>query len=105
MSLHQDLRTLNIQTVPVSDLTPDPRNARLHSDRQVKQIARSIESFGFNVPILIDAAGQVVAGHGRLLAARRLGWTEVPAIRLDHLSEAQVRAFAIADNRLTDNST
>ena len=96
---------LNVQSCPVADLVPDPRNARQHSDRQVKQIARSIESFGFNVPILVDGAGQVVAGHGRLLAARRLGWSEVPTIRLDHLSEAQARAFAIADNRLTDTST
>jgi 16S rRNA G966 N2-methylase RsmD len=96
---------LNVVYLACDDLVPDLRNARQHSDRQVKQIACSIESFGFNVPLLIDAKGQVVAGHGRLLAARRLGWSEVPTIRLDHLSEAQARAFAIADNRLTDNST
>ena len=70
----------------------------------VRQIARSIETFGFNVPVLIDAAGKIVAGHGRVLACQQLGRSEVPTIRLDHLTEAQARAFMIADNRLTENS-
>jgi ParB-like nuclease domain len=88
----------------VDDLKLDPKNPRSHRPRQVRQIARSIVEFGFLVPILIDASGKVIAGHGRLLAARQLGWREVPTIQLHHLSEAQARVFMIADNRLTEIS-
>jgi DNA modification methylase len=97
-------RKLAIEYLPVASLRPDPKNARLHSDKQVQQIAKSIEAFGFNVPVLVDANSQVVAGHGRLSACKRLGIAQVPAIRLEHLSEHQRRAFMIADNRLTENS-
>ena len=90
---------------PIDQLKPDPRNARRHSRRQVQQIADSIEAFGFNVPILIDAELKVIAGHGRLLACNYLGRKEVPTISLEHLSPAQVRAFMIADNRLTEIAT
>lgn len=86
-------------------LQADPKNARLHSPKHVQQLAKSITTFGFNVPILIDSEGRVIAGHGRLLAARQLGWAEVPTITLKHLSSDQVRAYRIADNRLTDCST
>jgi DNA modification methylase len=96
------LRTLSVCYLPIGQLEPDPRNARVHSKKQIRQIASSIESFGFNVPILIDAGNTIVAGHGRLLAAKRLGLAEVPTVRLDHLTPAQRRAFAIADNRLTE---
>jgi DNA modification methylase len=89
----------------IGELKPDPANPRRHSKKQIRQIARSIETFGFNVPILIDREGKVIAGHGRLLAARELGWIEVPTVCLDHLTPAQARAFMIADNRLTDTST
>jgi hypothetical protein len=85
-------------------LSPDPKNPRLHSEKQVQQIARSIEAFGFNVPLLVDAEMQVVAGHGRLEACQLLGIMEVPTISLEHLTEAQARAFMIADNRLTENA-
>src|ERR1700730_2791479 len=90
---------------PVDGLKPDPANPRLHSTKQMRQIAGSIETVGFNVPILIDRDDKVIAGHGRLLACRELGWTEVPTLCLDHLTPAQVRAFAIADNRLTEIAT
>ncbi len=89
----------------INSLTLDPSNARVHSKRQIKQIAESIKVFGFLVAVLIDASGKIIAGHGRVLAAQLLGWKEVPVIQLDHLSEAQARAFAIADNRLTENSS
>jgi len=89
-----------VSFLPPEALTPNARNARVHSARQVARIADSIRAFGFNAPILIDAGGGVLAGHGRLAAARRLGLSEVPTIRLDHLTEAQRRAFMIADNRL-----
>ena len=83
----------------------DPNNPRCHSRGQIRKIAQSIAAFGFNVPILVDANLTVVAGHGRLLACRDLGWAEVPTVRLDHLNEAQAKAFKIADNRLTETST
>lgn len=95
---------LNIAYVPVSELKLDPRNPRVHSARQIKQIGRSIKAFGFNVPVLVDSNLNVIAGHGRILAAKQAGLTEVPTIRLEHLSAAQARAFVIADNRLTENS-
>jgi len=88
----------------IAELKPDPKNPRTHSRKQVDQIAKSITTFGFNVPILVDARLNVVAGHGRLLACRKLGWREVPTIALDHLTAAQAKAFLIADNRLTENS-
>lgn len=96
---------LEITYPQTTSLKPDHRNPRVHSDKQVRQIAKSIESFGFNVPLLIDDEQKVIAGHGRLLAARRLGRETVPAIRLSHLTESQRMAFLIADNRLTENSS
>jgi DNA modification methylase len=89
----------------IDQLKPDPANPRLHSKKQIRQIANSIEAFGFNVPVLVDADLKVIAGHGRLLACRELGWPEVPTLRLDHLTPAQARAFMIADNRLTEIAT
>jgi len=87
---------------PIDQLRPDPKNARRHSRKQIRQVADSIQAFGFNVPILIDAELKVIAGHGRRLACQLLGHKEVPTISLEHLSEAQARAFMIADNRLTE---
>src|SRR5437868_3374779 len=87
----------------IDALKPDPTNPRRHSKKQIRQIANSIQAFGFNVPVLVDADLNVVAGHGRLLACAELGWTEVPTLCLDHLTPAQARAFMIADNRLWDD--
>jgi len=89
-----------IELWPIDRLIPYARNPRTHSDAQVAQIAASIAEFGFNCPILVDSKAGIVAGHGRLQAARKLGLAEVPVIVLDHLSETQRRAFAVADNRL-----
>ncbi len=86
----------------IADLVPDPRNPRLHDRKQIRQIASSIEAFGFNVPVLVDRDLKIIAGHGRVLACRHLGWDEVPTIELEHLSDAQAKAFLIADNRLTE---
>ena len=86
----------------IEALKPDPANPRLHSKKQIRQIAHSIETFGLNVPVLVDAELKVIAGHGRLLACAELGITEVPTLCLDHLTPAQARAFMIADNRLTE---
>lgn len=85
-------------------LIPYARNARTHDDAQIAQIAGSIKEFGFNNPILIDKDNGIIAGHGRVLAARKLGLTEVPTILLDHLSETQRKAYILADNRIAINS-
>jgi DNA modification methylase len=90
---------------PIDQLKPDPSNPRRHSKKQIRQIADSIKTFGFNVPVLVDADLNVNAGHGRLLACRLLGITEVPTLCLKHLTPAQARAFMIADNRLTEIAT
>src|SRR5882762_1203618 len=85
-------------------LRKDSASPRSHSPNQVRQLARSISAFGFNVPILVDPTLRIIAGHGRLLAAQELGWREVPTILLAHLSEAKARAFMIADNRLAEGA-
>jgi DNA modification methylase len=96
---------LKIVYRPTEQLRLDPGNPRVHSKRQLGQIAGSIRIFGFNVPVLVDRHGNVVCGHGRLLACRELGMTEVPTLCLDHLTPAQARAFMIADNRLAEIAT
>ena len=95
---------LKIEMVATTTLTPYARNTRTHSTKQISQLQASIGKFGFLVPALIDADGVVVAGHGRLAAAQALGMTEIPVIRLAHLSPAERRAYAIADNRLAELS-
>src|ERR1700730_5063162 len=97
-------RKLFVQLSPVGTIRPDPLNPRLHSPKQLRQLARSIRAFGVTASILFDRSRSVIAGHGRLEASKLLGMPEVPTISLDHLSAAQVRAFMIADNKLTDNS-
>ncbi len=99
-----DQCALSVRYVSIARLKLNPRNTRIHTDKQVAQLASSIGAFGFNVPILIDAKSNVIAGHGRVCAAKVLGIATVPTIRLEHLSEQQIRAFAIADNRLTENA-
>ena len=95
---------LAVEYIPITSLKPNPKNPRLHTDKQVRQLANSISSFGFNVPVLVDSQLQVLAGHGRVLACKKLGLSEVPTICLEHLTEHQRHAFALADNRLTENS-
>jgi DNA modification methylase len=93
-----------LEAIPTDALLPDPGNPRVHDRAQIAAIAKSIEAFGFNAPILIDRNRQIVAGHGRYEAAKLLGLEHVPVIRLEHLTEAQVKAYMIADNQLTDRS-
>jgi len=88
----------------IDQLKPDPANPHRHSTKQIRQIANSISVFDFNVPILIDRQDNIIAGHGRLLACRELGMTEVPTLCLDHLTRAQARAFMIAENKLVENA-
>lgn len=96
----------NLQVVykNIDELLPYAANSRTHSPEQIAQIAASIREFSFTNPILIDGEGTIIAGHGRLLAARKLGMEEVPAIVLDHLTKAQQRALVIADNQLALNA-
>ncbi len=94
-----------VETLPTSSLIPYQGNARQHSDRQVEKLAGIIQSVGFLVPIIIDANNVIVAGHGRYAAALKLGLASVPCIRVTHLTDAQVRAFRIADNRLSELSS
>ena len=97
-----DTLRLKITYRKVEDLKPYTGNARTHSEKQIEQIAASIRQFNFVNPVLIDDAGGIVAGHGRVAAARKLGFTEVPVIELAHLSESERRAYVIADNRLAE---
>lgn len=97
-------KEINIKYISVADLIPYAANSRTHSDAQVAQIAASIREFGWTNPILIDGENTIIAGHGRLLAARKLGLEEVPAIILDHLTKAQQRSLVIADNQLALNA-
>jgi len=96
--------SLSIDYLPTTDLLPYAMNSRTHSDDQVAQIAASIKEFGFTNPILIDDAAGIIAGHGRLMAAKRLNLTEVPTITLQGLTEAQKKAYVIADNKLALNA-
>ena len=99
-----DANNLQLQYRPVDVLIPYCRNARTHSDAQVAQIAASIVEFGWTNPVLVDGDNGVVAGHGRLLAARKLGLANVPVIELAHLSPTQKRAYILADNRIAENA-
>jgi DNA modification methylase len=100
----QPLGDLKVVVRSLSSLKPNPRNARTHSRRQIDQIAESIRTFGFNNPVLIDEDAMIIAGHGRLEAAKRLGMTEVPTVCLSHMTEAQKRAYILADNRLAEKA-
>jgi ParB-like chromosome segregation protein Spo0J len=94
----------SIKTVLVADLIPYARNSRTHSEEQVTQIAASIKEFGFLNPVIIDGEKGIIAGHGRVMAAKKLGMTEVPAVEASHLTDAQRRAYIIADNKLALNA-
>ncbi len=98
------MRDLAVTYLAIADLKPYARNPRTHSKKQLRQIADSIETFGWTNPILIDAEGGVIAGHGRLEAAKLLSLETVPTIRIENLSEAQKRAYVIADNKLAENA-
>ena len=96
--------TLSIEHLPIAALKPYPRNARTHSNKQIRQIAESIRRFGFTNPILIDAGGGIIAGHGRLEAAKLLEMESVPTILPDQMTEEEKRAYILADNKLAQNA-
>src|SRR4029077_7849211 len=96
--------SMKIELTLVRELRPHPNNARTHSKKQIRQIANSIGKFGFCNPVLIDDAKQIIAGHGRVEAAKLLGIDAVPTCRLSHLSEADKRAYILADNKLAERA-
>lgn len=98
-------RAIQISYRDPSALAPNPSNARIHKTRQINALAKSISSFGFNIPLIIDSQGKLIAGHARLEAAKKVGLQQVPVIYLDHLSPDQIKAFSIADNRLSEMSS
>jgi len=98
------MNTLTIENIDVTAFHPHPQNPRKHSKKQIAQIAESIKTFGFKVPVLIDESNRLICGHGRVEACKLLGWEEMPAIRATDLNEEKIRAYMIADNRLTENS-
>lgn len=98
------LPPITVERIQVQTLIPYANNARTHSPQQVAQIASSIKEFGFNNPVLVDGENGIIAGHGRILAAQKLGLQEVPCIRLTHLTDSQRRAFILADNRIALSS-
>src|SRR6478735_2263481 len=95
---------MQIEKLPIDSLHPYAGNARTHSKRQIRQIANSIERFGFCNPVLIDDQRQIIAGHGRVAAARLLGVDQIPTVELAHLSDAEKRAYILADNRLAEKA-
>ena len=96
---------MKIEMIAIEDLIPYVNNARVHSDEQVTQIASSIKEFGFTVPVLIDKQKGIIAGHGRVAAAKKLSIGEIPCIRIEHLTDTQKKAYILADNRIALNST
>ena len=96
--------TTKMELRPIDQLVPYAKNARTHSEKQIEALRASLREFGFVSPILIDCAGNVIAGHGRLLAAKQEGMTEVPCVLVEHLTDAQRRAYILADNRLAENA-
>jgi DNA modification methylase len=93
-----------LETLPIARLRPWPRNARIHSRKQIRQIAESVGCFGFTNPVLIDGDNRILAGHGRVEAARELGMEAVPCLRIDHMTPAEKRAYVLADNKLALNA-
>src|SRR3978361_572178 len=98
------MKSLDVTYQAPGELKPRARNPRTHSKKQLKQLAESIKEFGFVNPVLVDAQNRIIAGHGRVEAAKLIGMSEVPTLRVDHLSETQIRAYVIADNKLALNA-
>src|SRR5262245_47191766 len=98
------MHNLEVQYRPISSLRPHDRNARTHSKKQLRQIADSIPRFGWTSAVLLDGEGRIIAGHGRVEAAKLIGIKSCPTIRLDYMTEAERRAYVIADNRLAEKA-
>ena len=94
---------MKIEIIPIKDIKPYPKNSKTHPPEQIEKIARSIEEFGMNVPLILDKENNIIAGHGRLLALESLGKTETPIIRIEHLTPQQITAYRIADNKTAES--
>jgi ParB/Sulfiredoxin domain len=94
----------HVEIIPIAQLKPHPCNARTHTRKQIAQVAASIKRFGFCNPLLVDDGNQIIAGHGRLEAAKQLGLSDVPCLRLSHLTAAEKRAYVLADNKLAEKA-
>ena len=99
---NQSLRDLVVEQVPICSLKPYGNNPRTHSKKQIRQLATSITTFGWTNPVLVDADNRIIAGHGRVEAAKLLGNPHVPVLRIEDLTEAQIKAYVIADNKLAE---
>src|SRR5262249_44842055 len=97
-----DLRDLVVEQTLISSLKPYPTNPRTHTRKQIRQIAESIRTFGWTSPVLVDADDRIIAGHGRVEAAKLLGTPHVPVLRIEDMSEAQIKAYVIGNNRLAE---
>src|SRR5665213_3455683 len=95
---------MNIEHTLIRELKPYPNNARTHSTKQIRQIAKSIERFGFNNAVLVNEHKQIIAGHGRVEAAKLLGLHAVPTVQLSHLSDTEMKAYILADNKLAEKA-
>src|SRR5271169_2378367 len=93
-----------IDTIPINRLHAWPRNARIHTRGQIRQITESVRRFGFTIPVLIDGEDRILAGHARVEAARQLGWDSVPCMRVDHMTMDEKRAYVLADNKIALNA-
>lgn len=98
------MSTSKYSQIALTALAPYPNNARTHSDAQIEKIAKSIQEFGFLNPVLINKDNMIIAGHGRVMAAEKLGMKQVPCLRVEHLTEAQVKAYILADNKLAEDA-
>jgi hypothetical protein len=98
------MQNMAVEPMAIARLRPYAANARIHSKKQIRQIANSIKSFGFTNPVLVSDDGEIIAGHGRVEAAKLLGWDTVPTLRLSHLTPAQRQAYVLADNKLASNA-
>ena len=100
----QKTKKMEIENIPIGQLKAYEKNSRTHGKKQISQVVASIKEFGFTNPLLIDENDTLIAGHGRLLAAKEMGMDEIPCVRLSHLSDAQKKAYVIADNKIALNS-
>jgi ParB-like chromosome segregation protein Spo0J len=99
----KEINNLRVEYLAVSEIKPYAQNPKKHNEKQVRQIVASINEFNFNNPLILDENNEIIAGHGRWLAARELNLASVPVIRLTHLTPHQKRLYRIADNKLTEN--
>jgi len=105
LDLISQIKHLKIELYPTDQLVPYARNARKHDEWQINQLVKAFQQYGFLVPIIVDDTGEIVAGHGRVMAALKMNLPEIPTISSSHLTKAQRRAFTILDNRLAEKST